>query len=104
MRVSLPSPRDVRLHRDTPDSLLSGVTALEGTLLELDRDSLRMDITRARSRGRWMDVAAPSGAVLANQPGTSVERRVISRSRTALVIGATWIAVAAVVHAGLGWP
>jgi hypothetical protein len=82
VRVRFASARDVVLRRDSPDSLLRAVTRLEGTLLWFDRDTLRLDVTRAETSGRWTDVAAPSTAVVAVAPGTVVEHRRLSRSRT----------------------
>lgn len=104
VRVSFPSPVDVHLRRDSPDSLLSAVTQMEGTLLELTSDSLRVEVVRARSHGRWANVPAPGGGAVANVPGTVVERRVVSPTKTALVILGSWVILAVVIHSALGWP
>ena len=104
VRVSFPAPVDVHLRRDTPDSLLSAVTQLEGMLLELTGDSLRVEVVRARTNGRWVNVPAPAGGAVANIPGTVVERRVVSPTKTAVVILGSWVVLAIVVHSALGWP
>lgn len=104
VRVRFPSPVDVHLRRDSPDSLLSAVTQMEGTLLEFTDDSLRVEVVRARSNGRWMNVPAPGSGAVADVPGTVVERRVVSPTKTALVILGSWVILAVVVHSALGWP
>ena len=101
IRVSFGVPRDVVLRRTTPDSVLHAVRRLEGTLLWFDRDSLRLDVTRAEASSGWADVAAPSTAVVAVGEGTRVEHRRLSRTRTMALIGVLWIAATAAVITSL---
>lgn len=101
IRVRFGMPREVVLRRQSPDSILHSVTGLEGTLLWFDRDSLRLDITRAESAGRWSDVMAPSTAVVAVDEGTTVQHRRLSRTRTAALIAVVWISATITVLASL---
>jgi hypothetical protein len=101
VHVRLPAPMPVTLRREHPDPVIPSVSRLEGTLLLLETDSMRIDVTRAESNGRWRDVAAPAEASIPMRPGTRVERRVISRSRTLLLIGAAWAAATVAVLASI---
>lgn len=101
VRVQLPGPRPIVLRRQRPDSILEGVRSLEGTLVLIESDSMRIDVTRAESNGRWRDVAAPAEATIALQPGTVVERRVVSRRRTMLAILGGWLVLGAAVVGSL---
>lgn len=100
VRVQFRTPRTVALHRHT-DSLLVGVTRLDGTLLWSDRDSLRLGVTGAQTTSGWRAVQAPSDAVIPMQPGIEIEHRVLSKTKTGLVLGAAWVAVVAVIAAAL---
>jgi len=101
VRVRFASARNIVLRRQSPDSLLPSVTRLEGTMLWYDRDTLRLDVTRAETSGRWTAVAAPSTAVVAVTPGTLVEHRRLSRSRTLGLIAVLWIGAAIAVVTSL---
>lgn len=101
VRVRFTSPREVVLRRQSPDSVLHSVTRLEGTLLWFDRDSLRLDVSRAEISGGWTDVAAPSTTAIANNQGAIVEHRRLSRTRTIAIIAVLWIGATIAVVASL---
>lgn len=101
IRVRFGMPRDIVLRRQSPDSVLHSVSRLEGTLLWLDRDSLRLDVTRAESAGNWSDVSSPSTAAFAVDEGTVVEHRRLSRTRTVALIAVVWIGATIAVLASL---
>jgi hypothetical protein len=100
VRVQFATPRTVVLHRQS-DSLLVGVSRLEGTLVWSDRDSLRIGVTGAQTSNGWRSVQAPSDAVVPLQSGVVIQHRVLSKTKTVLMIAGAWAAIVAVIAASL---
>lgn len=101
VRVTFATPQTVTLRRQSADSLLAGVSRIDGILVWSDPDSIRVGVTGAQTSNGWRAVQAPSDAMIPVRPGVVVEHHVLSRTRTAGLIALVWAGTVALVAAAL---